>query len=40
MNRRDYFASESGQGAAILQGSSEEILDRLVDLLRAKGRIK
>jgi electron transfer flavoprotein beta subunit len=40
VKRRDYFLPESGQGAEILQGSSEEILDRLVDLLRAKGRIK
>jgi electron transfer flavoprotein beta subunit len=39
VKRRDYFIPEAGEGAEILQGSSDEILDRLVELLRAKGRV-
>jgi electron transfer flavoprotein beta subunit len=37
VKRRDYFVPESAGGAEMLQGSSKEILDRLVDLLGAKG---
>ena len=38
--RRDYFVPEAGEGAEILEGSSEEILDQLVDRLKAKGGIR
>ena len=36
----DYFVPELGTGAEILEGSSEEIIDKLIELLKAKGGIK
>jgi electron transfer flavoprotein beta subunit len=38
--RRDYFVPELGEGAEMLEGSTEEILEKLVELLKAKGGIK
>ena len=38
--RLDYFVPELGEGAEILEGSSDEILDKLVDILKSKGGIK
>ena len=38
--RRDYFVPETGEGAEILEGSSEEILDQLIDRLKVKGGIR
>jgi len=35
--RTGYFVPAEGQGAEMLEGSREEIVDRLVDLLKAKG---
>jgi electron transfer flavoprotein beta subunit len=40
VRRRDYFLPEPGEGAEMLQGSEEEILDRLVDLLKSRGRTR
>jgi len=36
----DYFVPDMGDGAEILEGSTEEILDKLVEYLKAKGGIK
>ena len=40
VKRVDYFVPELGEGAEILDGSSEEISEKLIDLLKAKGGIK
>jgi electron transfer flavoprotein beta subunit len=38
--RLDYFVPDLGEGAEILEGSTEEIIDKLLELLKAKGGIK
>ncbi len=38
--RVDYFVPETGEGAEMLEGSLEEIVDKLVEILKAKGGIK
>ena len=40
LKRVDYFVPDMGDGAEILEGSTEEIIDKLVELLKAKGGIK
>ena len=40
VNRVDYFVPELGDGAEMLEGSTDEILDKLVELLKSKGGIK
>ena len=40
VKRLDYFVPELGEGAEMLTGSSEEIVDKLVELLKSKGGIK
>ncbi len=40
VKRDDYFVPALGKGAEILQGSSDEIADKLVELLKAKGGLK
>ncbi len=40
VKRLDYFVPELGEGAEMLEGSTEEIVDKLVELLKAKGGIK
>ena len=37
VQRLDYFVPDSGKGAEMLEGSREERIDRLVEMLRAKG---
>jgi len=37
VKRVDYFAPPLGQGAEMLEGSTEEIADKLIELLKAKG---
>ena len=37
VRRVDYFVPPAGKGAEMLAGSREEIVDQLVDLLKAKG---
>jgi electron transfer flavoprotein beta subunit len=40
VKRLDYFVPELGEGAAMLEGSTEEIIEKLMELLKAKGGIK
>ena len=40
VTRKDYFVPEMGEGAEMLEGSTEEIIDKLIELLKAKGGIK
>jgi electron transfer flavoprotein beta subunit len=40
VKRLDYFVPELGEGAEILEGSMEEIADKLIEHLKAKGGIK
>jgi len=40
VRRLDYFVPELGEGAEMLAGSDDEILDKLVELLKSKGGIK
>lgn len=40
VNRVDYFVPDLGDGAEMLEGSADEILDKLVELLKSKGGIK
>jgi len=40
VKRLDYFVPDAGEGAEILEGSTEEILDKLIELLKSKGGIK
>jgi electron transfer flavoprotein beta subunit len=40
VKRIDYFTPEMGEGAEILEGSMEEKIDKLIELLKAKGGLK
>ena len=40
MKRLDYFVPEAGEGAEMLEGSREENLEKLLELLAAKGGLK
>ncbi len=40
VKRVDYFVPELGEGAEILEGSMDEIAEKLIELLKAKGGIK
>jgi electron transfer flavoprotein beta subunit len=40
VKRIDYFVPDLGEGAEILEGSNDEIAEKLIDLLKAKGGIK
>lgn len=40
VKRVDYFVPDPGEGAEILEGSTDEIIDKLIELLRAKGGLK
>jgi len=37
VKRLDYFVPPAGKGAEMLEGSREEIIDRLMELMKAKG---
>jgi electron transfer flavoprotein beta subunit len=40
VQRLDYFLPEMGEGAEILEGDAEEVAEKLVEMLKAKGGIK
>jgi electron transfer flavoprotein beta subunit len=40
VKRVDYFTPPMGEGAEMLEGSMEEKIDKLIDLLKAKGGLK
>ncbi len=40
VKRLDYFVPEMGEGAEILEGDMEEVAEKLIELLKAKGGIK
>jgi electron transfer flavoprotein beta subunit len=40
VKRVDYFVPELGEGAEILEGSTDEVTEKLIELLKAKGGIK
>jgi electron transfer flavoprotein beta subunit len=40
VKRVDYFTPELGKGAEILEGSMDEKIDKLIELLKAKGGLK
>ena len=40
VKRVDYFMPEMGDGAEMLEGSMEEKIDKLIELLKAKGGLK
>ncbi|HUN62576.1 MAG TPA: electron transfer flavoprotein subunit beta/FixA family protein [Candidatus Sulfotelmatobacter sp.] len=40
VKREDYFVPAMGEGAEILQGSREVIIEKLIELMRAKGALK
>ncbi len=40
VKQRDYFVPQVGDGAEMLEGSTEEIVEKLMDLLKAKGGIR
>ena len=35
--RVDYFVPPAGKGAEMLEGAREEVIDKMMDLLKAKG---
>ncbi len=40
VRRLDYFVPERGQGARMLAGSADEIMDQLIEILRMRGGLK
>ncbi|RZB34665.1 MAG: electron transfer flavoprotein beta subunit [Desulfobacteraceae bacterium Eth-SRB1] len=40
LKRLDYFVPDPGEGAEILEGSADEIVEKLVELLKVRGGIK
>ncbi|RLC28865.1 MAG: electron transfer flavoprotein subunit beta, partial [Deltaproteobacteria bacterium] len=40
VKRLDYFVPDMGEGAEMLEGSTEEIIEKLIELLKAKGGLK
>jgi electron transfer flavoprotein beta subunit len=40
VKRLDYFVPAAGKGAEMLRGSTEQIIDALIELLKAKGGVK
>ncbi|MBU2647090.1 electron transfer flavoprotein subunit beta/FixA family protein [bacterium] len=40
VKRTDYFLPEMGEGAEMLEGSTDEIIEKLIELLKAKGGLQ
>ena len=40
LKKVDYFVPEAGEGAEMLEGSTEEIAEKMVEILKAKGGLK
>lgn len=40
VKRMDYFVPAMGKGAEILQGSREQVIEKLIELMKAKGGLK
>ncbi len=40
VKRMDYFVPEMGEGAEMLEGSTEEIIEKLIEYLKSKGGLK
>ncbi|OQY59455.1 MAG: electron transfer flavoprotein subunit beta [Desulfobacteraceae bacterium 4572_88] len=40
VRRVDYFMPDLGEGAEMLEGSTDEIIEKLIEMLKAKGGIK
>lgn len=40
VKRLDYFVPDTGEGAEMLSGSTEEIIGKLIEYLKAKGGLK
>jgi len=40
VKRADYFLPDMGEGAEILEGDTDEIIEKLIELLKAKGGLK
>lgn len=40
VKRLDYFVPDPGEGAEMLEGSADEIVEKLIELLKARGGIK
>ena len=40
LRRLDYFVPEAGEGAEMLEGGTDEIIEKLIEMLKAKGGLK
>jgi len=40
VKRLDYFVPEMGEGAEMLEGDTDEIIEKLIEILKAKGGLK
>lgn len=40
LKRLDYFVPDPGEGAEILEGSTDEIVEKLIEMLKARGGIR
>ncbi len=40
VKRLDYFVPEMGEGAEMLEGDNDEIIEKLIEMLKAKGGLK
>jgi electron transfer flavoprotein beta subunit len=40
VRRMDYFVPELGEGAEMLEGGTDEIIEKLIEMLKAKGGLK
>ena len=40
IKKLDYFVPDMGEGAEMLEGSTEEIVEKLIEMLKAKGGLQ